>query len=194
MRPEIALVVGGANKVLEDYRAALDLCAMYAQPHVNFVCNSMIGDFPDAIDNAVTLHPENLSDWLGARGSKGLNAPPVVWCHRPFNAVTDYTRDFQGSVGLFSVKIARQTDYSKIILCGVPMTVEDEHYKRKERWSACTAFQRAWTSRRGELSLPACVRSMSGWTRAQLGFPDAAWMQSVIDIPAMRPKPFSQRA
>lgn len=194
MIPDIALVIGGSNNVFAEWRAAADLCATYAQPYHTFVCNSMIGDFPEAMTHAVTLHPENLSDWLGGRGSKGFPPPPRVWSHRPFNSVTDYTRDVQGSVGLFAVKVGRQLGYSKFILCGVPMTVEDEHYKRKARWNACTAFQKAWTSRSGELSLPQCVRSMSGWTRQQLGFPDAEWMQSAIDLPPLRPKPFSLKA
>lgn len=194
IRREIAIVVGGSQNVLAEWRAALDLCAMYSQPTVNFVCNSMIGDFPADIDNAVTLHPENLPDWLGARGTKGLNAPPAVWCHRPYNSVTNFTRDIQGSVGLFATKIARQQGYSKILAAGVPMLVEDLHYARKARWNACTAFQKAWLSHRHELNLAECFRSMSGWTRAHFGAPDGDWLQSSIDITPMRPRPFNLKA
>lgn len=194
IKREIAIVIGGANNVVREWCDALDLCAMYSQPTVNFVCNSMIGDFPAHIDNAVTLHPENLVDWFAVRDHAGRDRPDIVWSHRPHNGVTNFTKDPHGSVGLFAVKVARQHGYNKIILAGVPMTVEDEHYKRHERWNACTAFQKYWPANRGLFNLSECVRSMSGWTRDQYGFPDAAWLQSVIDIPPLRPRPFSLKA
>jgi hypothetical protein len=184
MNPIIALVVGGSEKVLEEYKAALDLCG--DRPTVNFICNAMIEDFSGHIDYAVTLHPETLWNWLGPRRELGYPEPGQIWAHRPATHITNHTRDWQGSCSLFATKIARQLGYEKIILCGCPMTVEDLHFKRHARWNAAHAFRRGWISRRGELP-PRTVRSMSGWTKETFGFPDVAWLDADLDVPVFRP-------
>jgi hypothetical protein len=184
MNRTIALVVGGSEKVFEEYQAALDLCA--GRPTVNFVLNAMIEDFPGSIDYAVTLHPESLWSWLKLRREKGLPEPGQFWAHRPAPHITNHTRDWQGSCSLFAAKIARHIDYEKILLCGCPMTVEDKHFKRHTRWNAAHAFRRGWIARRHELP-PRTVRSMSGWTRETFGFPDVEWLDADLAVSKFRP-------
>lgn len=191
--PEVALIFGGSEKVYEEYAAALALCQSAGVPTKSFVTNSALEVFPGEIDYGVTLHPEKLGGWLSKRMAAGLPAPKVVWGHRPATNVQKHTRDWGGSVSMFAVKVARQEAFVKIILCGCPMTVEDGHFLRHERWNAATAFQRGWRERGDKLGRP-CIRSMSGWTLQQFGAPTDEWLKSNTDRPAMVHKGYSIKA
>ncbi len=190
---KIALVVGGSKDVFEEYALALALCRDCGLATENFVMNDMIVLFPDVIDHALTLHPDKLSHWIPARSKNGF--PPITetWGHRDFKHVTDHTRDWGGSSGLFAVKIARELGFVKIVLCGVPMTVEATHIKRGEPWNAAHGFRRAWMKQRH--TIKAHIRSMSGWTAEQFGVPTEEWLQSVVpDTQPMQPQPAELKA
>jgi hypothetical protein len=77
---------------------------------------------------------------------------------------------------MFAYVVARKRGHDRVILCGVPMT-GDNHFVRKVKWNAVSAFTRAWNSHRDEM-LP-YVRSMSGgWTEQLFGVPTKDWLQS----------------
>jgi hypothetical protein len=189
MTDTVALVIGGGNDPLAEYVAALKLCAAAGLPWKVFVCNTMIEDFPTAIDHGVTLHPDNLVGWLSRREAAGRARPAVLWAHRGYANVDQWTRDWLGSVGLFAVKIAREEQYRKIICCGVPMEPEGLHFKRQIPWVNAHGFRRSWLSHIRELA--PFVRSMSGWTQEILGAPTLEWLRS--DIPDPRPPSRSSR-
>lgn len=170
-RPTIAIVIGGADGVLDDVAFALELVG--DQPRTIFATNDMIADYRD-YQVAVTLHPDKLPMWLARRAENGWAAPPVIWAHRPANKlVTNFTPDWAGSVSLFACKVALETKHSRIIVCGAPLTVS-KHYRRGTHWTAALGFRRGWTSHMGYIRDG--VRSCSGWTRDLLGAPTAAWL------------------
>lgn len=55
------------------------------------------------------------------------------------------------------------------------MDAEAGHFLRHKRWSACNSYRPAWeeAKKMGRLKN---VRSMSGWTKGLLGFPDLQWI------------------
>jgi hypothetical protein len=176
---DIAIVVCGGGEPLDEYGQILGDCRRLGLTWRTYVGNDMIAHFPDPIDIAVTLHPDKLFMWVNERMALGRERPPRVFSHRPFNNVTDWTRDWQGSTGLFCIKIAREFGHTHIVLCGVPMTIEANHFLRREPWVHATGFQRGWTSHLNEL-IP-YVRSYSGWTLELFGEPDDKWLESPVE-------------
>lgn len=180
---KVALCVGGGGDPLTEYSAAREMCRLAERQVGTFVCNDTIPVFPDFLDHAVTLHPDKMPMWRSARLVKGLNDPPRQWCHRSYEGFSDWTRDWQGSSGLLCLKIARELGYTHIILCGIPMTIEAQHFLRHRDWNAAQGFVRGW--RRREHKLKEFVRSLSGWTREVYGEPTEAWLRE--EIPDPRP-------
>jgi hypothetical protein len=175
----VALVVGGAAGVRDECEQALRSCHEAGRfGVVAFVCNDMIAEYPYLIAHAVTLHPPKMRAWLRERVARfGGLLPLRLWCPRGnVLGFTDSTPDWGGSSGLFAVKIARELGHDRIILAGVPMTVEGAHFRRRQRWAAAHGFRPAWQRRVGELA--PFVRSMSGWTREIFGAPDRDFLAS----------------
>ena len=173
----VAVVVGGADCVLAEYAKVERLCEEACINFTTLVINDMIAEFQDRIDHAVTLHPDvRLNVWLEERQKNCLPPPANVWAHREtdvgVNMVTRVCPEWgKGSSGLLAVKIAlRELSCDRIILCGVPMTMEGGHFKRKQPWKAVTNnFRAEWQARHSELA--PYVRSWSGWTAELFGVP-----------------------
>jgi hypothetical protein len=172
----VAFIVGGAECALADYAAAFELLGIEASNDVAaFAVNDMIAAFPRLVDHAVTLHPDKLLGWLRERHNAGREPPLRVWCNRNgIKRFTDWTPDWGGSAGLFATKIARELDFRRIVLCGVPMTVNGGHFRRRMPWPACGGFRPAWERHAAELR--PYVRSMSGWTAELFGMPGRHWL------------------
>ena len=174
-KSRVAVVVGGADCVLAEYVRAEKLCEEAGIGFVTLVINDMIAEFQDRIDHAVTVHPDaKLPLWLDERQRNCLPAPANVWAHRAGNRVTrvcpQWGSGASGSSGLLAVKIALlELGCDRVILCGVPMTAEANHYKRLKRWDAVDNFRTEWQARQSELAL--YVRSWSGWTAELFGMP-----------------------
>lgn len=189
----IAVVLGGGGNVFAEYEIARPMCEAAGLTITTFVANDMIEMFPGVIDKAITLHPDKLRHWIPARSKNCYPPLTQIWAHRDFENVTHWTRDYGGSSGLFSVKVARENGFTKILLCGVPMTVEADHVKRLAPWNAAHGFRRAWQKQRASL-LP-FVRSMSGWTAEQFGAPSSDWLAAnIIDPDPQRPQPVGLKA
>jgi hypothetical protein len=173
----VAIIVGGAEcwqHDLEQARRLLDGCRIKY-----FFVNDQIKTFPEP-GVACTLHPDKLNGhiaWLTVRRNAGLPEPEQIWAHRRHAAVTHDTAsiDWSGSSGLFAVQVARQEGYKKIIAVGVPMTVDDSHFERHQKWQSAIKFREGWTRHRNEIK--PYFRSMSGWTAEQFGQPDESWLQ-----------------
>jgi hypothetical protein len=185
-RADVAIVVGGSEQVMDDLDAARMMCHAAGLPVTLYAVNDAIAVLGDPIV-AVTLHPAKLRDvnvrtmvhrgWLSQREEKGYPPPVEVWSiqHSHAAGVTKVTEDWGGSGGLYAVKVARQCGHDRIVLAGVPMTVEAKHFVRKAVWNACHAFRRGWTAHKKDIA--PFVRSMSGWTAAEFGMPTEEFLQ-----------------
>lgn len=181
----IAFVLGGGACVHEDLAAAEKLCT----PDHVVACNDFGAEYPGELDAFVTLHPDELPRWIGARRENGYPEPKRIISHKvrtmqdgkgePFVTQTHEFRwqDFvgvSGSSGLFCVKVAFEIlGAKKVILCGVPMD-DRPHFFDTEKWEAVRNFTGTW-----EQLIPVLrdrVRSMSGWTRETLGAPSPDWI------------------
>lgn len=176
---DVAIIMCGGGDPFVEYEAARSLAEKAGKHASVFAGNDMIEHFPGDIDHAITLHPEKLQLWLPRRKANGFNDPPKVWAHSNYAGnVTHWTRDWSGSTGLFCIKVARENGFVHIILCGVPMTVEADHFVRKQPWSAALGFRRGWNARVPELR--PYVRSTAGWTYEQFGAPTEEWLRDEI--------------
>lgn len=178
-----AIIVGGAESVDAEVGKAFSLCIKTETATTFFVTNDKITTFGQ-VDHAVTLHPSKLPKWLKDRAGNGLPYPGSVWAFRLFDEypqVTNATGHWQGSSGLFAIKIARELGFERIILCGVPMTREGGHFLRREEWKQSTGLRQRWIAHIRELK--PYVRSWSGWTQHTFGLPEVDWLLgSEIDV------------
>lgn len=179
-----ALILGGANTVWEDSAKALKLFT----PDIVVAANDISARWSGPIDYQVTLHPEHLLRWQTERRLRGYSEPRTVVAHEKptfFEGGKQYPRiDFamsylwpgmnaSGSSGLFAAKVAL-TEADRVVLAGVPMTVESAHFYHTARWNERDSFIEAW-----KIAMPFIkdrVRSMSGWTQELLGEPTPAWL------------------
>jgi hypothetical protein len=176
----IALIVGGAACVHDDAERAFALFA----PDAVFAINNQIIDWPGRIDYAVTLHPAppRNSPWPGIVSAMVLRMQrqshrPETWAHIKSEGIDRITDDWGGSSGLFAVKVALvEKCFTRIILAGVPMEAGAAHYFSNKEWIDVQRYRSGWPAHHKEIA--PFVRSMSGWTRSQLGEPTTEWLAS----------------
>lgn len=169
MTAGIAVVLGGAAGNWDELSRASAI-----QPVRYLVAvNDAAMHYPGKLDAFVTLHPEKLSGWLGARRTAGLPEPATVIAHTAHPAVTEVV-DYQwpgqtgsGSSGLFAVKVALERTALPVVLCGVPLQAERAHFFCDAPWGEVNQFRAAWGSVKDRLL--GRVKSMSGWTATLLG-------------------------
>lgn len=178
---DVAICVGGGGDPLAEFEAAKAMCDAAGATYEIFVCNDALAVVPGRIDYGCTLHPDKWTHWKGLRDRAGHPMPLKLAAHRSYPGFDHWTKDWQGSSGLFMVKIAREKGHTHIILCGIPMTVEGDHFARHQRWNAATGFRKGWARVQG--ALRPFVRSLSGWTMTHFGAPDEAWIKSDIPDP-----------
>ena len=183
---DVAICVGGGNDPISEFEMAMNLCDAASKTVETFVCNDMIGLFNYKIDNAVTLHPDKMHGWVNQRIRNELPMPILrYWCHRPYRGFSHHTRDWQSSSGGFCVKVAREKNeyrdgYTHVIMCGIPMATEGDHFVRHAPWHAAQGFIRGFA--RSVNMLKPYVRSLSGgWSGEKFGAPTYEWL--IEDIP-----------
>jgi hypothetical protein len=179
----IAAVLGGATRGMYELRS-LPRC------NAVFAVNDAAAQYPGPLAAFVTLHPEHLPRWLGARRAAGLPDPDRVVVPHDSQLPTQDARDCaagheradyrwpgmnaSGSSGLFATKIALEAGHDRVVLCGVPMEAARAHFFNTALWAEVDAFRGAWG-----IALPHLrerVRSMSGWTAELLGTPSTEWL------------------
>lgn len=177
---EAAIVMCGGGDPFEEYARAKAMCAEAGRSVTIFAGNDMVEKFPEDVHHAVSLHPDKFPNWLNRRKANGFSDPEKVWAHRDYPPlVTHWAKDWSGSTGLLCTKISRELRFVHVILCGVHMTVEADHFVRKQPWNAALGFRRGWSSHMRELK--PYVRSFGGWTKEQFGEPTVEWLRE--DIP-----------
>jgi SAM-dependent methyltransferase len=172
----MAIVVGGGKDVWTELETAKQLCRDSGREWKLFVVNDAIMHLADEVDYFVTLHPVKVGAWLAEREKRGYSRPREVWAHeKPAHSQVDrIINKSRGSSGLVAVHVARYLEYDRVILCGVPMDMNSDHFIRKKKWAAAETFKSGWHEHMSELKLH--VRSMSGWTKQQLGVPTQEWL------------------
>lgn len=173
----IALCLGGAASIRDDWTAALDLGAF------DFVvaCNDAMTVWPGRLDVVVTLHPEKLQGWRDQRRANGYPDAARYLVHGDSPPEWTELAEFRfpgqndsGSSGLFAAKVALiDLGADRAVLAGIPLTREP-HFFDTRQWEAAVGYRAVWDALRPEYC--ARIRSMSGWTSHFLGLPTAEWI------------------
>ena len=168
----IAAVLGGARGVWAELSA---LEAMLGRrPDLIVGTNDAGAIYPGRLDAWVTLHHEQLNEWRRRRNG---NQDYRAFIHAPLAGCEgEVVRErWSGSSGLFAAQVAAfELNARGVVLCGCPLDADRAHFFDHHRWNDAETFRRGF-----EAALPVIrdhVRSMSGWTRDLLGFPDPQWL------------------
>lgn len=179
----LAVILGGANSVWDDLAALKE----YRHPDVIIAINDIGSVYPHEIDVWITLHADKLPGWTGRRVASGYPGPKKFITHRPlykremssiFYPPASFevnSPDWGGSSGLFAVRYALEQNYDHIVLCGVPMSPQGNHFFSDAPWMDAERYHKAWKDH--FLELVPRVRSMSGWTMGLLGKPSLSWLR-----------------
>lgn len=171
---QACLILGGANSVWDDLRRAFEFHDFKTVIAVNDVGM----EFPE-VDQWCTMHPEKMGHWLGVRRDNGY-PDPVLWTApdrlKRSTLAFRHLKNTRGGSGLLAVYVARHLGYKKIVLAGIPMHRDFEHYHTPGAWTECKLYRIMWER---DASLLADVRSMSGWTMEHLGSPTEEWLSAL---------------
>lgn len=183
----VALVVGGSASVWGEVETALAL----GDYHGAVGCNDIGAIWPGRLDAHVSQHADFHARWDRQRQARGLPPHKRVLIvqggaqsePRLSPAVTGETeyrfpgQTVSGSSGLFALKVALiDLGFDRAVLCGIPMDDGSSHILNPgQAWNGARAHRPGWVEAMPQIKDR--VRSMSGWTRAQLGRPDAAFVK-----------------
>lgn len=175
---KVALCLGGADCVQDDWEAALDLfkpAYVIAANHVGF-------HWPHHLDAWVTLHPEHITRWRETRLANGYSDADEYllhgnrlpeWCSQTGHMFPGMA--LSGSSGMMAAKVAL-CDFGadKVVLAGIPLLRQAHFFGAHDMFDAAGTYREAWQT------IPpiyrARMRSMSGWTADFLGRPDKEWL------------------
>lgn len=162
-----ALVIGGAHSVWRDIYAVERVTGPW--DGVVIAVNDIGAHLP-RLDAWATLHPEpnKLGVWMRQRRKRGLPDVPT-WSN---STGTDHTLGgwSNGSSGLLGVGVALALGCEPVILCGVRMDAQRNHFRDERGWQQHARYRKGWESKCDMLK--GRVFSVSGWTRDLLGPPD----------------------
>lgn len=119
-----------------------------------------------------TYHPVEIPAIRERRAHAGGNLDYIVISHERKDGV-DIVEPLlpgerSGSSALLGTLAALKLGYTRIILCGCPLT------GKNDKGGAYEGFQEGWKQKAAFLA--GRVRSMSGWTRDFLGAPTMEWL------------------
>lgn len=186
-----ALVLGSADCLQSDLDKVEELGIEYDGVVAVNAAGTM---WPGELNAWVSLHPRYFlqKDWRKDRADKGYPASPLHVGHLEsrkgrlavqVGMTSDLSFvDFRfeensksGSSGLFGVKYALvHLCFEQVLLCGVPMTPTPHftgHTHWRDRDRTAESFRNQWKD--VPVRFRKRMKSMSGWTKALLGGPDA---------------------
>lgn len=176
---KIALCLGGAAGVQEDWAAAL------AIGDFDFIvaCNDVGTIWPGRLDAWVTLHPEKLTEWRDQRRANGHPDAARYLVHGYNVPLWSELVEFRfpgqgdsGSSGMFTAKAALiDLGADRAVLAGIPMN-RAPHFFDSQTWQSAGGYREIWNQVPAEYR--ARIRSMSGWTAEYLGYPTTEWLAS----------------
>lgn len=186
---KVVLVVGSGNSVWDDLANLDDLVDIRTFPVVTI--NDMGTVYPEPIAVYCTLHPEKFRMWQDKRNVNGLNTDYLAVTHERNDVVPDrfpYRVDRvvghewsdasgSGSSGLYAVKVALALGAARVVLAGVPLDANFNHFNDRQKWHECSMFQHTWEQVAPRLQ--GKVKSLSGFTKNLLGEPTFRWLRLV---------------
>lgn len=175
IKPETALVLGGARSVWADREAAMKLF----QPIHVLATNETGRDLDGRVDHWVSMHPEKMSEWVRGRAKLGNEPALNLWKPKhkqPFPGLEMKSApSWGGSSGLLAVTVALiALEVEFVIVAGCPLLNEECHYFDQKVWREAHQYRAAWVRYLPQMRNR--VKSMSGWTRELLGEPDMGWL------------------
>ena len=183
----IALVIGCSADVWGEVYEAKALTQFDA-----FYCVKLAGvHWTGGRFTWVTLHPEFMDDYEKQRKELGLHSDyeivaPLdgeVGMHgKRGNISRRISYRYPGmnssaSSGGYAAKVALDDGFDRVVLAGVPMETEANHFTRGKPWLQRDSFTIGFKQ-----SVPyfaGRVRSMSGWSKEILGAPSPDWLNGV---------------
>lgn len=174
----VALVLGGAQCLHDDVKAALQLFT----PDIIMAVKDIGITWPK-VDYWATLHPERLPKELAQRRAANLPDPKAIYTYKGLAAAQGLGIEIRhlatkgGSSGLLGTEAALLVA-DKAVLVGIPLDPKQVHYRRPKKggWPPATMYRQAWKAVYPQLK--GRVRSMSGWTKELLGAPTLEWLQA----------------
>lgn len=173
-----AVVLGGATGVWQE----LDHARALFEPDMVLAVNHAGRDYPGRLDHWATYHADLLPGWIAQRQAAGLAPAGHYWTAiykgqkpRVPNLPFQFAEVTGGSSGLLGTMCALIAGADRVVLCGVPMDPEREHFHKAGAWDEALKYRKAWQDELGEIRDR--VRSMSGWTADLLGKPTWEWLQ-----------------
>lgn len=167
----VALILGGAPSVYEDFDAALDLGEFDGVIGANHIGIA----WPGVFDAWCSVHSDDLRAWAGARERRGL--PPhkaIVRGDATSNRLPGQSET--ASSGIFALKVALvDLGFDRAVLCGVPLTPTGHFLREGDPWSEAHHYHEGF--RQAVPFLRDRARSMSGHTARVLGKPTAEWIE-----------------
>lgn len=177
-RPGV-ICLGSAESMGADLAAAAAL-GIEPGPWVLVAVNHAAKVWPGPLPHWATLHGDSLRTWTMQRQRLGLPPAGRLWTAerrgRPVGIEVETAPNWGGSSGLLAVSVAlNQLRAERVVLCGIPMDIRQGHFDQPGKlWTDGGNYRHAWLRRLAEMKDR--VRSMSGWTREQLGAPDREWL------------------
>ena len=178
-----ALIVGCADCLWDDVKTAHALGKYDAT-----YCVKMAGIYwPHKFQTWVSLHPEWQAGYEGERKERGYpdgyeTVGPLqgeVGMHAKHKVDRRVSYRFPGSnasasSGIYAAKVAMEDGYGRIVLAGIPMQAEQNHFIRGKEWKQCDSFIVGLYA--AIPFLDGKVKSVSGLTRELLGAPTKEWI------------------
>jgi hypothetical protein len=175
-------IVMGIAPCLEEDLAAISNHELYDFFAIGLDCSDRV---LFDIQHVCTYHPEEFPDFIKRRKAAGGNLNFRTHSHmvgkEPRTGLTCFTPDeiwplvdrspYSGSSSYLGAQVAVGLGYSKIILAGCPMSGPNLIRSTAQSYDS---FQQGWL--RHYEKLEGKVRSMSGWSKELLGYPDERWL------------------
>ncbi len=183
---KVVLVIGRSQGTWEQVDAANALVRSACGDFDEVVAVNEAGcDYPP-VTHWVSFHADQFEKWQLKRRANGFK-PAKLWTSTYGRKESAYEKQLGrlgiikvdytggGSSGLVAVIVAvRHLSATHAILAGMPMDVAAGHYDKPGPWLEADRHRKAWSELLFELQSK--VRSMSGWTAEQLGYPDEKWL------------------
>lgn len=173
------VILGGAKCVWEDLKRAQTLF----KPDQIIAVNNAGRDYEGQVDHWCTIHTELFNMWATDRAQKGF--PPALnywggkYCDPTLTTVAKVSRTpvSRGSSARVGVSVALTfVRATHIVLCGITLSPEFEHYDKPGNWEAAKDYRYIWLQ---ELApYHSYIKSWNGWTNAFFGEPTEKWLAS----------------
>lgn len=191
---KVAAVLGSAHDWEKEYAQALEIRGKPFDALYLVKMTGIVFDGPERF-TWIGLHPEFMDAYEAQRAAAGRHrnyeiVGPLkgeVGMHaekgRMDRRVTYRYPQMTGSAGSggYAAKVALDDGADRVLLCGVPMSMDKGHFSRGQ-WKQANGHLTAVDSFKPgfEKSIKfftGRVRSMSGWTAEKLGTPTPEWLR-----------------